>query len=369
MQDISDIHVLYVGFFTQQGAMADDYVMLGRYLAERCSLYCLMGESEKAYDVAGARDVLRLPFNRNNKAALFDVRNYIRVVRFVRENEIDIIFFKTPHPANIFISEMLKKYPQVVYCHDFKEHMGVDILTTIRTEIEKRVQARNSARVFVASQSLKQQMVQKRNYWKEEKIKVIPLGIMEDLVPGQKYEIEDIDVLFFGRIEYYKGLDILAGAVAGEDWNVYVVGKGDLKDIYGFSEFPSNVTFINRYVDDRELAELIGRSKIVVLPYRDATGTQIIPTAMYCGKSVIATDVGSFSEYIQNGADGIIVRPEDADALRAAISEVLGREQFRKELGRNAVIKAKRRFMNTEIADMYIHEFSSMLSINRNSGG
>lgn len=358
---ISDIHVLYVGLFTQQGAMADDYVQLGKYLAERCSVFCIMGQSEKYYEVPGAKDIMRLTISRHNKEAILDIRNYINIWRYVRANKIDVIFFKTPHPANIIISIMLKKYLQVTYCHDFKEHVGVNRFINFITSLEKKVQAHNSRKLFVASESLKCRMIREKKFWSEDKIEVIPLGVMENLVSGKRCDIEDIDVLFFGRIEFYKGLDVLSAAVAGEKWNVYVVGKGDLMNVYGFAQFPPNVTFLNEYVDDPILADLIGRSKIIVLPYREATGTQVIPTAMYCGKAIIATDVGSFGEYIRSGEDGVIIPPENVDSLRSAISEVLAKDEFRAKLSTNAAVKANKKFTNSRIADLYIQNFDDIV--------
>ena len=348
---LSKFNVMYVGFFTQQGAMADDYVLMGNYLAEKVSLYCLMGESDQRYDIPKADGILRTPISRKKISSLLDVSVYQEIKKFVYTNNIDIIFYKTPHPINVIISFIFRNIIQVEYCHDYKDHSGVNPLISIVSGIQRRIMAANTEKTFVASYSLKNAMLSYKKYWKESKISVIPLGIMDSLVARTKKAFEDIDVLFGGRIEHYKGLNILAQAVADESWNVYVVGKG------------SNVTFVNKYVTDTELAEFISRSKIIVLPYLDGTGSQIIPTAMYCGKVVIATDVGSFGEYIQNDVDGIIIPPGDVGALKSAISDVLAKEELRMKLCKNAFVKAQREFINSKISDLYIRELSDLITM------
>lgn len=360
------INVLYVGFFTQRGAMADDYIQIGSYLAGKVNLYCLMGESDRKYDIPNAAGILRMPVSRRRKISLLDVSIYREIREYARANSIDVVFYKTPHPMNAVLSFLLRDIAQAEYCHDYKDHSGVNPFVAFVSEISRRVMAANTARTFVASQSLKEAMLTHRRYWKEDKISVVPLGIMDDLVPEEKNCAEDIDVLFFGRIERYKGLGILAEAVAHEPWNVFAVGKGSLGEAAGIEEFPPNVTFINRYVDDKELSGMISRCRIIVMPYLDGTGSQIIPTAMYCGKTVIATDVGSFGEYIQNGIDGILIPPGDAGALKKAISDILGNESLRAWICGNAAEKARRQYTNSRIADLYLREMEELLGICEN---
>ncbi|MEI2749884.1 MAG: glycosyltransferase [Ferruginibacter sp.] len=57
---------------------------------------------------------------------------------------------------------------------------------------------------------------------------------------------------------------------------------------------------------------MIENSKFIVCPYRDATQSGVLMTSYAAGKMVLATNVGSFPEYIQDGVNGLLaeVTPE-----------------------------------------------------------
>lgn len=55
--------------------------------------------------------------------------------------------------------------------------------------------------------------------------------------------------------------------------------------------------------------------------------------AMSCGVPSVATDIPGSQDIIRSGEDGLLVPPEDADALAAALRELLDNPQRRRELG------------------------------------
>jgi glycosyltransferase involved in cell wall biosynthesis len=70
-----------------------------------------------------------------------------------------------------------------------------------------------------------------------------------------------------------------------------------------------------RYVPDEELTDLLARHHLVVLPYRSATQSGIVPLAHAAGRPVVATAVGGLVESVRDGVDGVLVPPDDAAAL------------------------------------------------------
>ena len=195
-----------------------------------------------------------------------------------------------------------------------------------------------------------------------EKVQVNYLGGIENLF----FKIEnlplDIDVLFFGRVEYYKGLDILVECAKNmPDVKFVIAGRGSLERLYGLSKLPNNCIRIDTYVPDKELASLIMRSKIIVLPYKDATGTQTIQTAFYYGKPVVATKVGCFPEYIYDGEDGILIQPNDVAALKNAINEILSSSTKREAMGKAAQKHLSTVFDNDKICERYCEIFSQLI--------
>lgn len=140
----------------------------------------------------------------------------------------------------------------------------------------------------------------------------------------------DLELLFFGFVRPYKGLDVLIEAVgllkdpgvfltiAGEFWE----GEDKIKariDELGLEE---NIEIVPRYLKEAEIAEYFARSDVVVLPYRSATGSGVVPLAYHYGKPVIVTSVGGLPDVVDEGETGWIVPPEAPSALAAAIMEV-----------------------------------------------
>lgn len=152
-------------------------------------------------------------------------------------------------------------------------------------------------------------------------------------------------ILFFGRISPYKGVDVLLKAIravfeefpdekliiAGKSTNGYILNN-DLPEKY-----KENVQVINRYIPNDELTDLITRAKFVVCPYLDATQSGVLMTAFALNTPVIATDVGSFPEFVVNNFNGLLVSP----ACPALLSEKIAlavKHDYYKQLKSNVVL-------------------------------
>jgi glycosyltransferase involved in cell wall biosynthesis len=133
-------------------------------------------------------------------------------------------------------------------------------------------------------------------------------------------------VLFFGRVEAYKGVDVLLAA-----WESL---KGDLPDarlvIAGpaaagvtLPALPWGVERRDRRINDSEGFDLFRSARLLVLPYRDATQSALVAAAYTFGLPVIVTGTGALPEYVVEGETGWVVRPGDAPALAGALRAAL----------------------------------------------
>jgi glycosyltransferase involved in cell wall biosynthesis len=123
--------------------------------------------------------------------------------------------------------------------------------------------------------------------------------------------------LFFGHIRPFKGLDIALAAwknvnatllVAGEPW-------------WGAKFDPQpNVRFDLRFIPDSEIATYFAAADVVLAPYRIEAQSGVALTAFHFARPVIATRVGGLPEII-DGANGILIPPEDPAALAGAVDE------------------------------------------------
>lgn len=148
--------------------------------------------------------------------------------------------------------------------------------------------------------------------------------------PIVKYDDDSVNFLFFGRIEKYKGIDILLQAYKRlEKENICrisltIAGKGDLSKYRSIIDELNNVNVINRMILDSEISSLYaGNNIITVLPYIDATQSGVIPTAQIFNSLIIASDVGAIAEQLDGGKLGILIPCKSIEALYVAMKNIL----------------------------------------------
>ena len=151
----------------------------------------------------------------------------------------------------------------------------------------------------------------------------------------------DSDILFFGRIAAYKGVDVLLSAFQEilkkmPDTVLTIAGAGNFGfDIASYGFPPARLKIINRYIPNGELAQLIRGTKLVVCPYKDATQSGVIMTAFAFAKPVIATNVGGLVEMVEEDVTGRLVAPNDPKHLAEAIVGLLRDEAKRMQIEHN----------------------------------
>ncbi|NLE77665.1 MAG: glycosyltransferase family 4 protein [Chloroflexi bacterium] len=144
--------------------------------------------------------------------------------------------------------------------------------------------------------------------------------------------------LFFGRLEAYKGLSVLAKAASmirssgPPQGRVVIAGKGDTRSLLG-EALPANVTVLNHLVNDQQAVDLFARCGLVVLPYIEATQSALVAAAYYFRKPVLVTNVGALPEYVNQGETGWVVPPGDPAALARSLDEALGQPHRLRLLG------------------------------------
>jgi glycosyltransferase involved in cell wall biosynthesis len=169
-------------------------------------------------------------------------------------------------------------------------------------------------------------------------------------------------ILFFGRLSWKKGLDILVAAfskliknrndvhllIAGPDEGGY--GK-KVKKWIGDNGISEHVTFTGTLIG-KEKVEAFNNSDIFVLPsYSEALSTSILE-AMYCGLPVIVSDQGHFPEIINYNA-GIVV-PCDSNLFAQAMEQLIDNEGLRAKMGENGQRIVNDKFKWDKIADEMI---------------
>ena len=99
------------------------------------------------------------------------------------------------------------------------------------------------------------------------------------------------------------------------------------------------IEIANRYLKAKEVSEYFSRADVIILPYKDASGTGVIPLAYHNGKPVIATNVGGLPELVEDKISGLLIPPNDSIALAGAIEKLFDLDlHFMKEAAKRKAI-------------------------------
>jgi glycosyltransferase involved in cell wall biosynthesis len=136
-----------------------------------------------------------------------------------------------------------------------------------------------------------------------------------------------------GLLRPYKGLDVLLEAWRGiTDAELWVVGMPRMPLP---TTLPPGVRLVPRFVADAELAGVLRRADLVVLPYREIDQSGVLYAALGLGRPLLLSDVGGFPEVATTGA-AELVPAGDAGALHAALRALLDDPARRAALGEHA---------------------------------
>ena len=172
-----------------------------------------------------------------------------------------------------------------------------------------------------------------------------------------------VDLLFFGNISRYKGLDLLIESVENlyakgiKNLRLTIAGRGEdwtlCEPLIKTSEIYSLQV---RFIDNKEIPGLFCSHHYLVLPYRDATQSGPLMIAANYGLPVFAPSFGSFTELYDN--DSAVFYDDIQDGL-IRLSH-MSQDEYDKM--RSAASKLCEKCSPASIANRYIHFFNGLCS-------
>jgi glycosyltransferase involved in cell wall biosynthesis len=219
------------------------------------------------------------------------------------------------------------------------------------------------------------------------RIRSIPNGVA--LPSGRKAEYDQVLFLITTvRLDKQKGIDILLKAWARvvtheNNLNLLIIGKGpherEFKDLCQSLGISDSVKFMGEVI---QVEEHLKQSDIFVLASRAEGMSNSLLEAMSYGLTCIATNISGNVELIAGKAqieihpgefvvaqNGILVSPEDEEALSRAISFLVGDRKTRESLGKNAREYIKNNYSIELIADKYIELYCHLLQGDKKCAG
>lgn len=193
----------------------------------------------------------------------------------------------------------------------------------------------------------------------QKKCRVIPFCVSEEcLKRGREYagrpaeKKETVNILFIGRMVWYKGCDILLKAFAGmknKNCRLVLVGGGPLENEW--KELADqlkleNVEFTGMVSEEEKMLRIEECDFLVLPSTSKAEAFAIVQIeAMAFGKPVINTKLPSGVPYVSiDGVTGRTVSPGSIEELTTAMDELAGDEELRKKLGANALERVEKEY-------------------------
>jgi glycosyltransferase involved in cell wall biosynthesis len=161
----------------------------------------------------------------------------------------------------------------------------------------------------------------------------------------------------------WKGHRYLLEAIAAmrrEDVHLVIVGDGPQRDALEAQVASLGLGVRVRFAgNQQDVAPWMQAFDLFCLPsYANEGVPQALMQAMACGLAVVSTPVGSIDEIVADGVNGVLVKPQDAGALRGAIEALLGDAARRRELGNAAAATAAARFGESLMVERMLEVFA-----------
>lgn len=267
--------------------------------------------------------------------SLANVRLLWDLTRQLRQWQPDVIHIlsNTTVWLNAALPFLRAVAPVVVTVHDVTVHPG-DHDTKRLPDWGARMMARGAGDLVVHGANLRRAAMQRFDR-PVDRVHIVPhpaISRYADLAQREGFAPAppngQFRLLMFGRMFHYKGvIDLIrAEALLGDrvpDLTITLAGRGDdawvMRALMGD---PDRYDVRHRFIPDAEVAQLFLDADAVVLPYSEASQSGVLFVAATFGKPVIVTNVGDLGPTVHKSGIGLVVPPEDADALANAIEQL-----------------------------------------------
>jgi glycosyltransferase involved in cell wall biosynthesis len=177
-------------------------------------------------------------------------------------------------------------------------------------------------------------------------------------------------VLYVGRLEQIKGVDILLRAWQLFQANaprvaLWLAGDGsEMDDLRALSQHlgvAEQVRFLGR-VQARDLGPLYRNAELVVMPSRGEGLPRVSLEAGVCGAICVAARVGGVPEVIEDKITGFLVEPESPNALAQVLLDAIRLPLAdRRRMGTAAKERIAQHFSHQKTTDAYEELFRSLV--------
>ena len=249
---------------------------------------------------------------------------YKRIARRIESYSPQLVFICDTNLITARIALSLKtNIPIYSIVHDITSHptyrsAASHFIGYFKKIFSSRLLKKATKIVLLSKHSYNQFPLQHPNL--AEKRVLLPLGAH---VPNTESHrppelmIEPGFILFFGRIDKYKGLlNLLRTFEKSKDIirnQLLIAGDGCLtsEEEAIIKRNSKSIVLLKRYISDGEMIWLYKNSSCVVLPYIESSQSGVLSIAYYFRKPVIVSDLEGLTEFLDEGKTGVVFHNAD----------------------------------------------------------
>jgi rhamnosyl/mannosyltransferase len=209
----------------------------------------------------------------------------------------------------------------------------------------------------------------------KQKCRVVPFGIrlsrfdLTDAIAKKADELRGAGpaILFIGRLVYYKGIEYLVEAMSHVNARLWIIGTGPLdeklKRLAVELHLQDKIMFLGN-VPESDIPAYYHACDVFVLPsVANSEMFGIVQLeAMACRKPVVATTLPTGVSWVnQHGVTGLLVPPQNPQALADAMNKLLASGSLRTDMGEAGRTRVESQFTATKMADGVMEVYEDIL--------
>lgn len=244
------------------------------------------------------------------------------------------------------------------------ENSPVAIWSALSRQLKRRTSPRLAAQVAVGERTAR--TVEEQAALPQGSVRTIYHGVPDvDRTPADRTTPGPL-IGTIARHDPVKGLDVLIDAMPLlPQVQLVLIGSGPETETLRAQCDRLGVTDRVEFRDvpwNEKAADHLASFDLFVLPSRDEGFPVTIMEAMLAGIPVVATDVGSVRESVDDGETGLVVPPEDPTALAEAVQQLVDDVPLRQRLGAEARRRGVGRFTVTATVNAYLDLYREILA-------
>lgn len=250
----------------------------------------------------------------------------------------------------------LRRQHRIVFCpHGWSVDMqGARYVRGIAEMIERKLGDAADSIIVISKHEYRRAMELGLS---SDKVTLVESGIDRNVpvVPAAEWQDDRIRLLYAGRFDYQKGVDILLEAVEGlgDHLSVRLVGGFAVSEANMPDTLPEHIVQLGWMDRDGVYAQMKACDVLVVPSRWEGFGLVAIE-AMRMQIPVVAAAVGGLVEILGNGKYGVMVKPEDPAALRECLQGLT--RPMLQDLG----IVGRKRFLSAYTSDRMVRQIDDV---------